>query len=82
MFLREIDMLSPHITLYHKRKNIHPSVFAGILTLIAYIFILVVSLIYFIRFINRENLTAYIFNRFVKDIGTYSFSDGNFFHFI
>ena len=40
------------------------------------------GLVYFIRFINRKNPTAYFFNRFVKDIGTYSFADGNFFNYI
>ena len=77
-----MDMLSPHITLYYKRKSIHPSAISGVLTLIVYIFLLVVGLIYFIRYINRENPTAYFFNRFVKDIGNYSFADGNFFNYI
>ena len=77
-----MDMLSPHITLYYKRKNIHPSVISGVLTLLVFIFILVVGLIYFIRYINRENPTAYFFNRFVKDIGDFSFADGNFFNYI
>ena len=82
MFLKKFDMLSPHITLYYKRKNIHPSAISGVLTLIVYIFILVVGIIYFIRYINRENPTAYFFNRFIKDIGDYSFADGNFFNYV
>ena len=82
MVLENIDMLSPHITLYYKKKNIHPSAISGFLTLIVYLFILVVGVINFIRYINRENPTAYFFNRFVKDIGTYSFADGNFFNYI
>ena len=53
-----MDMLSPHITLYYKRKSIHPSAISGVLTLIVYIFLLVVGLIYFIRYLNRENPTA------------------------
>ena len=77
-----MDMLSPHITLYYKRKSIHPSAISGVLTLIVYIFLLVVGLIYFIRYINRENPTAYFFNRFLKDIGDFSFADGNFFNYI
>ena len=77
-----MDMLSPHITLYYKRKSIHPSAISGVLTLIVYIFLLVVGLIYFIRYLNRENPTAFFFNRFVKDIGNYSFADGNFFNYI
>ena len=82
MFLKKLDMLSPKITLYYQRKNTHASEISGILTLIAYIFVLCFGIIYFSKFINRENPTAYSFNRYVGDIGTFSFSDFNFFNFI
>ena len=77
-----MDMLSPRITLYFRKKQMHPSAISGFLTLIVYTFILAMGLIYFIRFINRENPTAYFFNRFMKDNGSYSFADGNFFNYI
>ena len=47
-----------------------------------YTFILAIGLIYFIRFINKENQTPYFFNRFVKDVGNYSLADGNFFNYV
>ena len=81
-FLKKMDMLSPHITLYYKKKRIHPSAISGFLSLIVYTFILTIGLIYFIRFINKENQTPYFFNRFVKDVGNYSLADGNFFNYV
>ena len=82
LLLKKMDMLSPRITLYYKRKNTHPSAISGVLTLIVYIFILAIGLIYFIRFINRENPTAYFFNRYVNDAGNYSLEDTAFFNYI
>ena len=82
MFLRKVDMLSPKITLYYKRKNVHVSAISGVLTIIAYGFIFIFACIYFNRYINRENLSAYYYNRYIKDIGTFSFDNFNFFNFV
>ena len=82
MSLSQLDMLSPHITLYYKQKNTHSSVISGILTICAYLSILTFVLIYLVRYINRENPTAYFFNRYVDDVGEFSFKDLNFFNFI
>ena len=82
MLLREIDMLSPKITLYYKQKNTHASVISGILTIIVYSFIISFIIIYFKDYINKENPTAYFFNRYVDDIGKFSFSKNYFFNYV
>ena len=82
MFLKKVDMLSPRITLYYKRKNIHASPISGVLAIIAYVFIFIFIVYYFIRYINRENHTIYFFNRYVKDAGNYSLEDTAFFNYI
>ena len=82
MFLKELDILSPHITLYYNQKSTHSSVISGVLTIFVYLSILTFVLIYLVRFINRENPTAYFFNRYVDDVGEFSFKNLNFFNFI
>lgn len=77
-----MDMLFPPITLYYQQKKIHASSISGVLTLIAYIIIFIYGLLYLLRFIRRENSTAYSFNRYVDDVGTYDFKDSNFFNYI
>ena len=82
MLLREIDMLSPKITLYYKQKNTHASIISGILSIIAYSLIISFTITYFIRYINKENPIAYFFNRYIEDIGTFSFKDNFFFNYM
>ena len=82
MFFRKIDMLSPKITLYYKQKNTHTSIISGILTIIAYSIIFIYGFLYSLNYINREDPIAYYFNRYVDDIGTFSFNDSYFFHYI
>ena len=57
--LSTIDMLSPKITLYYKQKNKHNSPISGVLTIIAFGFILSFVFIFFLRYIKRENPIAY-----------------------
>ena len=82
MFLKTIDMLSPKITLYYKQKNTHNSAISGILTILAYILILGYALIFLLKYINKENPTAYFFNRYVEDVGVFSFKSFHFFNYI
>ena len=75
-------MLSPKITLYYKQKNTHASIISGILSIIAYSLIISFTITYFIRYINKENPIAYFFNRYIEDIGTFSFKDNFFFNYM
>ena len=82
MFLKELDILSPHITLYYNQKSTRSSVISGVLTICVYLSILAFVLIYLALYINRENPTAYFFNRYLDDVGEFSFNDLNFSNFI
>ena len=82
MFQKNFDLLSPPITLYYKGENIHPSFFSAILSIIVYTFIFIFGVYYSLAFINKDNPTAYFFNRYIEDAGNYPINSTSLFHFI
>ena len=76
------DHLSPLITLHFKGNKIHSSFFSGILTIIAYLFIFIFTLLYIINFINKTNPIIYYYNRYVEEAGTYPLNESALFHYI
>ena len=82
MFIKKFDMLSPPITLYFRGDDKHPSIFSGLLTIVAYTIVFIFGVYYALEFINRENPTAYFFNRYVDDAGVYPVNASSMFNFI
>ena len=82
MFFRNLDFLSPPITIYYKGRRKHTSVISGIITIISYLIILACIIYYLIDFIEKSNPTTYFFNRYVEDAGIFSFNESSIFHYI
>ena len=82
MFIKKFDMLSPPITLFYKGENNHSSILSAILTIIAYAIIIAAGFYYALIFINRESPTAYFFNRYVEDAGTFPINSTSMFNFV
>ena len=82
MIFRNLDFLSPPITLYHKGKRKHSSVISGIITIISYLIILACIIYYLIDFIEKTNPTSYFFNRYVEDAGIFPLNESSIFHYI
>ena len=82
MFIKKFDMLSPPITLYFRGDDKHPSIFSGILTFVAYTIVFIFGVYYALEFINKENPTAYFFNRYIDDAGSYPVNASSMFNFI
>ena len=82
MFLKKFDFLSPPITLYFKGEGVHSSIFSGILSIIAYSFLTAFGIIYALEFINRENPTAYFFNRYIENAGVFPMNASAIFSFV
>ena len=82
MIFRKCDLLSPSITLYFRGEEKHNSILSGILSIIACIIIIIIGFYYALIFINKENPSAYFFNKFIEDAGTYPVNASGIFHFV
>ena len=77
-----MDFLSPTITLYYKGERIHPSFFAGILTIAVYFICLIFGIFYFLKFFYKLSPTVYYYNRFIEDAGEFPMNSSSLFGFI
>ena len=82
MFLKKFDMLSPPITLYYKGDDKHSSIFSAVLSIVAYTIVFTFGVYYALEFINRENPTAYFFNRYIEDAGEFPLNASSMFGFL
>ena len=62
MIFKKFDKISPSITLFFKRDNVHSSIFSGVLTVIVYFIILISSIYYALIFLQKKNPTAFFTN--------------------
>ena len=82
MFFKEIDFLSPEITLFHLGNKSHTSIFSIILSIILMIVIIIFSMIFSLDLIKRKNPLAYSSKTWENDIGTFLLDDNSYFHFL
>lgn len=82
MFLSELDLISPKITLYYKNQTRHHTIFSGVLTLIAYGMSIAFSIYFFIEFVKKDNPSSFLFNKYIEDVGLFPLNSSSMFHFI
>jgi len=82
MIFKKVDMLSPPITLFFKGNNIHSSIFSGLLTIVAYIIIIIFGVYYSLEFIQKKNPSVFFFDRFIEDAGEFTLNSSSIFHYI
>ena len=82
MFLKNIDIISPNLTLFFKGYLSHSNIFSGIISLLIYL-MSIFSIIYFsFDMIFRLNPTAYFYNKTILDSGNYLLSSESIFHYV
>ena len=82
MFFKKIDYISPDITLFHNSDDKHSSIASGILTLVAYLIIIISALYDLVILFKRSTFTTYFYTRYSEEINTMIFSDNEFFHYV
>ena len=82
MFLKKFDYISPQTTLYYHKRDRHVNLISGILTLISYALLFACSVYFLTLLFNRKDPTAYFFNKFEDDIGTFKMDSFGMFHYV
>ena len=82
MYFRYLDYLSPPITFYHEGYLSHSSFISIILSIISFVIIISLSVYFSLDIINRQNPTAFYFNRYIEDAGVFPVNASSFFHFL
>jgi hypothetical protein len=80
--LKSCDNLSPPITLYYKEGDRHSSSLSGLLTIISYITIIGLSIVFSLDFLLKINPTSFFYNKYLSDTGFFSLNSSGIFHFI
>ena len=82
MFIRNLDYLSPPITLYHEGSLSHSSIVSGILSFISFLLIIAIAVYFSLDLILRRNPAAFYYNRYIEDSGIFPMNSSSIFHFI
>ena len=77
--LKQIDFISPPITLYYKNNLKHTSYFSIILSIISFMLIIVFTIIFSLDFFLHKNPTAYYYNHYKEDVGVYPLNSSSLF---
>ena len=74
MLLKNIDILSPQITLFYKGSRTHSSIISGVLTIITFILIVSCSIYYALDLFNRQEEIPKVatFNMFIDEAELYN----------
>ena len=81
MFFKKFDRISPLITLSFKGDNMHSSIIAGILSILAYSLTTIFGIFYALDFIQKKKPSAYFYSRFLEDAGKFTLNSSSLFHY-
>ena len=82
MFIKNLDYLSPTITLYHEGSLSHSSIVSGILSILSFMLIIAIAVYFSLDLILRRNPAAFYYNRYIEDSGIFPLNSSSVFHFI
>ena len=80
MSAKGFDIVSPKITLYYSGSLSHSTSFSMFLTVIYFIVILIITLLYCIEILSNKYKIILYYKTFLKDYGKISFNSTNFQH--
>ena len=82
MFIKNLDYISPKITLFHNGSDKHSSLISGVLSIILTIFGFIFVYLLSLDFLFHKNPTAFYYNKLENNIKKVNIDSKTFFHYI
>ena len=82
MFVKYLDYLSPRVTFYHKGFLSHSSILSGILSILVFIFVIILGISFSFDIIKKTNPKIFFLHSFIADAGIYQLNSSSLFHYI
>ena len=82
MDIAKLDIISPKISLYFNKNNSHSSIFGGILTIILFLFSILIIVFYFIQFICHKLQSLLIYEQYLSHKINVTLSNSMIKHYI
>ena len=78
----DLDIFSPSISLYYKENDKHSSTPSVIISFMAILFTIILTLYSSIQTIQRKNFSAYFYDRYEKNLPEVSFDKKGLYHYL
>ena len=82
MNFKSLDFLSPDITLFHNYQKAHVSTFSGILTILAYLICIIISIYFSTDFFLKKNPICFYYKKFNIEAGFFPLNESSMYHFL
>ena len=82
MSLKDVDFLSPPITLFHFKRRTHTSKIGGVLVISMFLFYMIYILDILNNLFTHSDLISMYYKKFEEEAGYFSFNTTSIFHFL
>lgn len=77
-----LDQLSPSISLYYRGQSKHTSPFSITISILSYMALVSISIIFFYLFLQNNFVSAFYYNRNLPDTGIFYLNENQLFHIV
>ena len=77
-----LEQISPSISLYYRGQSKHTSPFSITISILSYMTLATISIIFFYLFLQHNFVSAFYYNRYIADTGIFYLNESNLFHVV
>ena len=82
MLIKNLDFITPKITLFYSGSLKHSSFISGLLSILIVLVCLSITLIFSMDFLFKKHPVAFYYKQTIDDVDEYEINNENFFHYV